>query len=85
MEVGNDGVHNTCSIPGYFPKPAFLSGTMPCNTYLPTYPAKHILNLRATPDSGIAASSHPTICADSEPLASAPHVFTKDLEKARYI
>ncbi|KAJ7224942.1 hypothetical protein C8J57DRAFT_1093799, partial [Mycena rebaudengoi] len=30
---GNNGVHNTCSMLGYFPKPAFLSGTMPCNTY----------------------------------------------------
>jgi hypothetical protein len=38
MEVRDDGVHNACSTPGYFLKPAFLSGTVPCNaTYLPTY------------------------------------------------
>jgi hypothetical protein len=38
MEVRDDGVHNACSTPGYFLKPVFLSGTVPCNaTYLPTY------------------------------------------------
>jgi hypothetical protein len=37
MEVRDDRIRNDCSTPGYFLKPVFLSGTVPCNaTYLPT-------------------------------------------------